>query len=259
MFQKDRINYIPIDNVNVNPNQPRRIFNEEHLETLSQSISRYGLLQPISVRKIGWDQYELIAGERRLRACKKIEMKKIPAIVIDVPDEKSAELALIENLQRQDLNYFEEAEAYEKLIERFHITQKELAERVGKSQSSIANKLRLLHLDQRAKETILLHDLSERHARSLLKLKEYDRQELVLEKIVKNMWTVKETENFVDKMVHQEPKNKKQKIKFKIPEQMLLNTIKEAVKTIEKSGTEVRYQEEIRDDAIHVTLQILRK
>jgi ParB family chromosome partitioning protein len=257
MFHKDKFTRILVDNIYVNPYQPRKIFDEDSLQSLSESIKRYGLLQPITVRKMAKDKYELIAGERRWRACKKISMPKIPAIVISVGDETSAELALIENLQRQNLNYFEEAEAYEKLIDRFGMTQKELAERVGKSQSFIANKLRILKLDQGVKETILLHNLSERHARSLLKIKDEDIKETVLEKVVKNLWTVKETENYIEKIL--KGTKKKQKIKFKIPEQMLINSLKDAVKDIKKSGTKVKYNEKINEKNIVISIEIDRK
>ncbi len=138
---QSEIKYIPIDSIKPNPYQPRKDFNKKALEELSQSIKTYGVIQPISVRKLQDNSYELVAGERRLRASELANLKEIPAIIVDYRDKESAMIALIENLQREDLNFIEEAEGYRNLIEDHGFTQQELAEKIGKSQSTIANKL----------------------------------------------------------------------------------------------------------------------
>ena len=151
---KEIIN-IPIRFIKPNPYQPRKNFNLKSLEELSQSVKTYGIIQPISVRKLSHDSYELIAGERRLRAAEIAELTEIPAIVVDYRDKDSAMVALVENLQREDLNFIEEAEGYYNLIEDHNITQQELAEKLGKSQSTIANKLRILKLPTDIKKILI--------------------------------------------------------------------------------------------------------
>jgi ParB family chromosome partitioning protein len=161
---------IPIDEIAPNPYQPRKDFSGSSLEELATSIKEYGVLQPVNVRKIGGKGYELVSGERRLRATRLAGMEVIPAVVIEVVEQDSAVIALIENLQREDLNFMEEAEGYHNLISDHGMTQEELAKKVGKKQSTIANKLRLLKLNNKIKKTILENELTERHARALLKL-----------------------------------------------------------------------------------------
>jgi ParB family chromosome partitioning protein len=165
---QSEIKYIPIDSIKPNPYQPRKDFNKKALEELSQSIKTYGVIQPISVRKLQDNSYELVAGERRLRASELANLKEIPAIIVDYRDKESAMIALIENLQREDLNFIEEAEGYRNLIEDHGFTQQELAEKIGKSQSTIANKLRLLKLPDDIKRDLIEHNLTERHGRALL-------------------------------------------------------------------------------------------
>ena len=185
------IKYIPIKSIKPNPYQPRKDFNRRALEELSQSIKTYGLIQPISVRKLCNESYELIAGERRLRASEIAELDEIPAIIVDYKDKDSAMVALIENLQRENLSYIEEAEGYYNLINDHGFTQQELAEKLGKSQSTIANKLRILKLPEDVKKTLVENQLSERHARALLKLPDDELKRKALEKIINNDFTVK--------------------------------------------------------------------
>jgi len=174
---------IDINKIIPNKNQPRKFFDDNALEELSQSIKNYGIIQPITVRKIYDDIYEIIAGERRYKAVKLLGNETIPAVVIEVKDEESAAMALIENLQREDLNFIEEAMAFERLIEDFDLSQTQLAEKVGKSQSTIANKMRILKLPESVKIKIRDSKLSERHARALLKI---DDEELLLDLVDKN-------------------------------------------------------------------------
>ena len=207
---------IPIEEIVPNPYQPRRVFSEKSLEELKNSIESYGVLQPITVRKKN-EKFELVAGERRLRAAKLANLKTIPAIVHEVSDETSAVLALLENLQREDLNFIEEALGYENLIKEHNFTQQQLAEKLGKSQSTIANKLRILKLPQSIKESLVQNGLTERHARALLKLPNEELMNEVVLKIVKNELTVKKTEKLVkdilDNIEAKENPEKKQNIK----------------------------------------------
>ena len=174
---------IPIEKITVNPYQPRKVFSQAALEELSNSIKVYGILQPITVRQKD-DKYELIAGERRFRAAKMAGLKQIPVIFKEIKEEKVMEIALIENIQREDLNPVEEAEAYQKLMEEFSMTQDQVATVVGKSRPAVANTLRLLNLSEEVQEALLDGKISERHARSLLKLTDMDDQVKLLNKII---------------------------------------------------------------------------
>ena len=188
---------LPIDEVKTNPFQPRKIFTTEALTELSESIREYGVLQPITVRKLQNDSYELIAGERRLRASRLAAMEYIPAIIYDFDDDDSAVIALIENLQRESLSFLEEAEAYYCLVMDHGITQEKLAQKVGKSQSTIANKVRLLKLPPLVQKIIHDNNLTERHARALLRLPDEQLQLKALKAICDHHYTVQRTEEFI--------------------------------------------------------------
>ena len=215
-MEDKRVMEIPIENIVPNPYQPRKIFSQTALEELSSSIKVYGILQPITVRQKD-DKYELIAGERRFRAAKLASFKTIPAIINNMSDESSAVLALLENLQREDLNFIEEAMGYENLIKEHSFTQQQLAEKLGKNQSTIANKLRILRLPSDVKIKLVENGLTERHARALLKLPTEDLMKEVLDKIIKNELTVKKTEklimDIIESLEAQEEPEKKQSIK----------------------------------------------
>ena len=163
---------IHIDQILPNPYQPRKLFDEEELSGLSESIRSNGILQPLSVRRTTCGNYEIIAGERRFRACKQAGLEHVPCIVMDVDEQKSAILAILENIQRHDLSFFEQAEGIMRLIEEWGVTQEEAALRLGKAQSTIANKLRLLKIPPYLRHKILENGLTERHARALLKFAE---------------------------------------------------------------------------------------
>lgn len=268
--RNDSMNYvsqeivsIPINQVRPNPYQPRKSFSKRSIEELSQSIEAYGVLQPISVRKINENTYELVAGERRLRAAELLQLNAIPAIVVNMKDQDSAALALIENLQREDLNFLEEAEGYFNLINDHGLTQQELAEKVGKNQSTIANKLRVLRLPEEVKKLLLENELSERHARALLKLPEEDLQIKILERVIKNDLTVKKTETLIKSILEdlttikeEEEEKRKQNIKSLINFRIYLNTLKNAYNAIKDSGIEAKYQEKDAGDFIEVTVKI---
>ena len=232
---------IPIEEIVPNPYQPRRVFSEKSLEELKNSIESYGVLQPITVRKKN-EKFELVAGERRLRAAKLANLKTIPAIVHEVSDETSAVLALLENLQREDLNFIEEALGYENLIKEHNFTQQQLAEKLGKNQSTIANKLRILKLPESIKESLMSQ---------------------VVSKIIKNELTVKKTEKLVkdilDNIEAKEDTEKKQNIKCSMSIRIYLNTLKQAYDAILNTGIEAKYNEIDKGDYMEVVVKIPKK
>ncbi|NMB07394.1 MAG: nucleoid occlusion protein [Tissierellia bacterium] len=251
---------IPIKSIKPNPYQPRRDFNKQSLEELSQSIKSFGVIQPISVRRIQDNNYELIAGERRLRASELADLEEIPAIVLEYKDNESAMIALIENLQREDLNFIEEAEGFNNLIIDHGFTQLEIAEKMGKSQSTVANKLRLLKLPEDIQRDLIEYDLTERHGRALLKLPDDELRREVLDKIIKNSLNVSKTEELVNgilsDLVTTEEKESKQNIKALISTRIYLNTIKKAYAAIKDSGIDAKYKEKDKGDFVEVTIQI---
>jgi len=184
---------ISVDQIIPNRFQPRKNFDEASLEELADSIRQHGIIQPLVLRKLG-DSYEIIAGERRYKAALKVSLKEVPAIVMELDDTSSAEIALVENIQRKDLTAIEEAKSYEKILELGQMNQEELAKRVGRNQSTVSNKLRLLNLSDEAQQALLDNRISERHARSLLRLKDITQQNEMLNKIIENRLTVRETD-----------------------------------------------------------------
>ncbi|MGE5391777.1 MAG: nucleoid occlusion protein [Deltaproteobacteria bacterium] len=259
-----RVATIPMEKIKPNPYQPRRNYSEDEMVELAQSIKAYGLIQPVIVREQG-DYYQLIAGERRFRACCLLGHTSISALIQPMDDEKAAAVALIENLQRQELNYFEEARAYQVLIKTFGITQEELARRVGRSQSSIANKIRLLRLAPEVQGIIVTHRVTERHARALLRLNSSEMQMEVIQRIYDQDLTVKETEQIVDRL---SPNNLPQEIKNRPGVQniapiirdarIFMNTIKETVKRARKTGVDIFMVEKDNDDEYEITIRVIK-
>lgn len=260
---QSEIKNIPIDSIKPNPYQPRKNFNKQSLEELSQSIKTYGLIQPISVRQLCEESYELVAGERRLRASEIAELDEIPAIIVDYKDQDSAMIALIENLQREDLNFVEEAEGYYNLIKDHGFTQQELAEKLGKSQSTIANKLRILKLSDEIKKSLIDNKLTERHARALLKLPDDEMKEEVLNKVIKEDLTVKKTEKLIEDILNdltkEEESESNQNVKGLINFKIYLNTLKNAYNAIKETGIEAKYKEKDMGDHIEVVVQIPKR
>lgn len=254
------IKYIPITAIKPNPYQPRKDFSLRSLEELSQSIKTYGIIQPISVRRISPGSYELIAGERRLRASELAQLEEIPALIVDYKDRDSAMVAMVENLQREDLNFIEEADGYNSLINDHNLTQQELAIKLGKSQSTIANKLRLLKLPIDIKRSLIDEDLTERHGRAMLKLPDDDLRRVVLDKIVSNNLNVNSTEALVEDILTSIRKKdesvSKQRIKSMISVRIYLNTIKKAYRAIVEYGIKAEYHEEDKGDCIVVSIKI---
>ena len=185
---------LPLHRVEPNPEQPRQDFDEEELEALAESIRQHGILQPLTVRETGAGYYQIIAGERRWRAARMAELAEVPAIVVEADDKKAMELALIENLQRQDLNSVEEALGYQSLIEEFGLTQEEAANRVGKSRPAVANSLRLLSLDEKVLEMLRTGSITAGHAKAILMLKSGKKQQEAAQKIANLGLSVRQAE-----------------------------------------------------------------
>ena len=253
---------IDINKIIPNKNQPRKSFDDKALEELSISIKNYGIIQPITVRKIYDDIYEIIAGERRFRAVKLLKMEAIPAVVIESGDEESAAMALIENLQREDLDFIEEAMAFERLIEDFNLNQTQLAEKVGKSQSTIANKMRILKLPESVKFKLKEGGLSERHARALLKIEDEEILLSLVDKIVKKELNVSSTEKLVKSIAEdlnmQKTKDKKYVRNF-INYKIYINTIKNAYNEIVKTGINAKFEQEESEEFIELKVRIPKK
>ncbi len=217
--KNSNIEEIEINLIEANPYQPRNNFAKDELKELSESIAEHGLLQPIIVRPKG-DNYQIIAGERRYRAIKMLKLDKVKAIISKFDDQQMMELALIENLQREDLNPIEEAEAYQQLITKLNFTQSETAKRVGKSRSAIANSLRLLKLPNRIKNNVSRGTLSMGHARALLSIDNLELQEEIHQQIIDKELTVRETEKLIreiNKDQNKSEKDKTKKVKRKDP------------------------------------------
>lgn len=248
---------VKVDEIIPNTYQPRKFFNEEALQELSQSIKEHGVIQPLTVRKRG-SIFELVAGERRWRASKLAGLNEVPCIVTDITDVESAEIALLENLQREDLNFIEEAEAYFNLINDHNFTQEELATRMGKKQSTIANKLRLLKLSEEVRTKCLENKLTERHARALLMVKDEEMQLKIIDKVIKDSLNVKKTEELINrellKLAGKElnEKNKK-RIRSVFPAKMYVNTIRQV---FDKFNIPAEYKFQDADEYIQITVNI---
>ena len=250
--------HIPLSKIVPNPYQPRKEFESEALSELADSIRQYGVLQPLLVAPGKGDTYILIAGERRLRASTMAGLGTVPVIVSEYTTQQIAEIALIENLQRKDLHYLEEAEGYEKLVNTFHLTQESMAIRVGKKQSTIANKLRLLRLPSPVRKKLHDSDLTERHARVLLKLENEDLQKAVLQKVLKGHLNVRQTEALVEKTLKEAGKLNQKKPRFVVVNdvRIYLNSIKEIMETVKTSGIPSSMEQEMDGDDVVVTLRI---
>ena len=212
---------IPVDEIRPNPYQPRKIFNKEALEELSESIQQHGVFTPILVKK-SISGYELITGERRWRATKMANLDEIPAIVVDFDDQQMMEIALLENIQREDLNIIEEAKAYEKLIERLNYTQEQLAHRIGKSREHITNTLRLLRLPEEVQNRVISKQLSMGHARAILGLKDEEKMKKIAKQAVQQGLSVRKVEQLVkDQNNHKKEEKLKESLFVKDAKQKL--------------------------------------
>ena len=251
---------VPVQNVEPNPYQPRKHFEPEALAELAHSISQYGVLQPLLVSPMGDGRYMLIAGERRLRASKLANLSMVPVIISDYTTQQIAEIALIENLQREDLHYLEEADGYEKLMDQFHLTQESMASRVGKKQSTIANKLRLLKLSEKIRKLLKEHGLTERHARALLRLTTEEDQINVIDEVAKNGYNVRQIEKYIEHYIeeHQDSAKLKKTKRLMIIQdvRIYLNSFKQIIKNMEVSGIPVKLEQKLEGDDVIVTMHI---
>ncbi|MDD4075568.1 MAG: nucleoid occlusion protein [Eubacteriales bacterium] len=255
---------IPVSDIRPNPSQPRATFDEESIRELAQSIAAVGLIQPLVVRRAP-DGYELVAGERRLRAVKLLGMDRVACIVQDMMEEQSAMIALIENLQREDLYYMEEAQCYETLLKTYNMTQEALAERLGKSQSAIANKLRLLKLAQPVKDAMQTANLTERHARALLKLRNEEEQLAVIKRIGDKSLSVKETEKLVDKTLDtlydsraDGARPRPVIVRMVKDYRLFMNTINLAVEQLREAGFAVEISQADITDGVDIGIRVKR-
>lgn len=261
-----QIQDIELDKIVPNRYQPRREFSDDSIKELAETLDKDGLLQPIVVRENGEDQYEIIAGERRYRAAKSLNWETIPAIVNNMNDDQAASLALIENLQREDLNPIDEAKAYTNLMKLNDLTQTALAKDMGKSQSYVANKLRLLKLDDDVQKALVEGKITARHGRALLNLSDDD-QERVLKEIEEKGLNVKQTEEIakdVNAYFNPKPKEKetkRERVVKRIPKDLKvqINTIKKAVKLAKDSGIKVKVKENNDPDDYKITIELKRK
>ena len=247
---------VPIDTIVPNPYQPRKNFDDAALEDLSASIAQYGVLQPLLVSPAENGRYMLIAGERRLRASKMAKLAEVPVIISEYTSQQIAEIALIENLQREDLHYLEEAEGYEKLMNQFHITQEAMAARVGKKQSTIANKLRLLRLSAPVRKVLMDAELSERHARALLKLPDDEKRLEVLETIVAKNFSVRQTEEYINKLLDGKSEEKRKRMVIVNDVRIYLNSIKQVVDAVKTAGIPVAMEQTLEGDEVIISVRI---
>ena len=263
--REDRVlRRIRISEIVRNPNQPRRYFDPEAIATLAESIRQYGVLNPLTVRRTAGGGYELVAGERRLRAARVAGLTDVPCLLINADGEDSSVIALVENLQRRDLDFFEEANGFKRLIDQFGLTQEEAARKVGKTQSAVANKLRLLRLSQQNMELIRRNNLTERHARALLRLSEEADRINVTNYIIEHELNVSRTEEYIDEFLKAKEKPEP------LPEQdggrhvvrlfkdvrFFLNTLNRAVGVMVDAGIGATVQQQESDDGLTLTISI---
>lgn len=250
-----------VEQVVPNEYQPRTLFDDEKIQELAQTLQTHGMIQPIVVRRKDEDLYEVIAGERRLRAAKLLGWEKISAIIRELNDTETASIALIENIQREELSVIEEAKAYKQLIKMHELTQEALAQRLGKSQSTVANRIRLLTLPDLVQEALMEKALTERHARALMRLKESEIIETYFHKVIENDLNVRETEEMVKSYLagdnNAKPKKRRRKAQIISKDvRIATNTIKQSLKMIKDTGIEVESEEEEMEDYYQITIKV---
>ncbi|MBS3898223.1 MAG: nucleoid occlusion protein [Dethiobacter sp.] len=261
--EQGEIRHVFIENIRPNPYQPRKQIDLEKVQELAQSVRTYGLLQPVIVRESHQHDYELVAGHRRLMACQILGWSEIPAIVKRLSNSGMATVALIENLQRENLTFLEEALAYDKILQEFKpkVTQEVLAQRLGKSQSTIANKLRLLKLPELVKEKLVADEVTERHARALLKLPDEHAQLRVLQEVINLQYTVQQTEKRVaDYLLKLNPPPSKERRKVIIQDvRIFLNTVRQAASILEAGGVAIKIMEQDLGENIEITISMSKQ
>ena len=266
LFTKEKIVnkvcLIPVEDIHPNPDQPRRLFREEELRALSESIEANGLLQPITLMKEEDGSYRIIAGERRYRACKMLGMNAVPSIICTVTDEDAAALALIENIQRSDLNCFEEANAIDNLIDKLDLTQEQAAKKLGKSQSAVANKLRLLKIPEKVQKFLIENGLTERHARALLRLPK-EQMLPAAQEIAEQELNVAQTEALVDALLSPEEEKpipyRGRKIMVVKDLRIFRNTVERALETLRESGIEAFAEQNEHEEYLEYIVRVSKE
>lgn len=259
LYQSNRILQIPIERIVPNPRQPRRHFEEQPLRELALSIRQHGVLQPLSVQKEG-SSYVLVAGERRLRAAGMAGLTHVPCILVRVSARDSALLALIENLQRSDLHYMEEAAAIARLITEHRMSQEEAASRLGRSQSAVANKLRLLRLSGACVELLRKYDLTERHARALLRLEGNEQQLAAARHIGEARLNVAAAEAYIEGLLQKKQRETHKKPFYIIKDvRLFLNSVNRGMETIRRAGVDARYDKQESEEEITLTIRIPKR
>ena len=250
----NKVVLLPVSEIFPNPAQPRMEFDEEALRSLADSIQQNGVLQPILVRKLAEHQYELISGERRLRAVRMTEQTHIPAVILEASSRQSAVYAILENIQRKDLNLFEEAAALQALVTEWGVTQEEAAAKLGMAQSTVANKLRLLAFSEEEQQIMLQYQLTERHARALLRLRDDPRKMQAIHYVGKNHLTVRQTESYVEKLLQEKPLARRVLLVKDI--RVFLNTINQAIDTMKSAGIPAETHKTEGEDYIEYLVRI---
>jgi ParB family chromosome partitioning protein len=261
LMESRRVHMIKAGDIKRNPYQPRTFFDEDGLQELSESIRQYGVLQPLTVRRCETGGFELVAGERRLRACKLAGLREVPCILLDATEKQSSVIALVENLQRCDLDFFEEAEGIRRLIRQFGLSQDEAARRLGKSQSAVANKLRLLRHPGEVTDAIRQHGLTERHARALLRIEEPEARLEMVETIAKGKLNVAQTEEYIDRLLGPQASESEAKRGIRTlyvfkDIRLFLNTVTRAIDTMKRSGVNASMDKVEEDGELRLTIVI---
>ena len=257
LLESTRVTMLSPDVISPNPDQPRRYFDPDGLYELAESIRVHGILQPLSVRRKGGGRYELIAGERRLRAAMICGLEQVPCLVLEVSRESSCLLSLIENLQRRDLDFWEEAKALERLTTVYGLSQEEAAAKVGKSQSAVANKLRLLRLPQEVLALLRKHGFTERHARALLRPPTPEAQAAGADLLVKEGWTVARTEKYVEEVLRNQTKGKKTRPPLLIRDvRFFLNSLDHSLAVMRSAGVAAQCQRKEEGEDLLLTIRI---
>ena len=255
LFESNKVVFLPIAAISPNPGQPRRHFSRAGLEELAASIGEHGVLQPLSVRRVPGG-YELISGERRLRASRMAGLEEVPCILVSVDGQESSLLALVENLQRRDLDFVEEALALSRLIQTYHLSQEEAAKKLGKSQSAVANKLRLLKLPPEVLALLREKGFTERHARALLRLETPEQQAAAARAVVEHGLTVAKTEEYVEQLLHPAPPARRKPTIVLKDVRLFLNTVSRGLSLMKQAGVKANCLRQETADTIQLTITI---
>lgn len=258
-IESGRVVFLPIGAIRPNPAQPRTVFEQGGLQELAQSIAQHGIIQPLSVRRTNGG-YELVAGERRLRAARLAGLTEVPCLLLSLDEEASGMVALVENLQRRDLDYIEEAQGLARLMRTYGLSQEQAAARIGKSQSAVANKLRLLRHSPAVLTALREHHLSERHARALLKLETEQARLDAIGEIVAKQMNVAKTEAYIDSLLAQQAEARRGKRKFILRDvRLFLNSLNHNLELIQSAGIRAASTREETENEIVLTIRIPKR